>query len=114
MMNWIVRGLGVAAAAVILTTATAAQPQPETGTVTGSVRRASGPVASARVEVDSGSDSKYGASTTTDRDGRFTITTAPVGAIGVKVYDAKEQVIAQGRGVLRRAGDTINLALQAP
>ena len=105
-----------AAVAVVMlaAAAAAAQQQQATGTVTGSVRRANGPVASARVVIDSGSDSKYTASAATDRDGRFTIANAPVGAIGVKVYDAQGKVIAQGSGTLTRAGETLTLALQAP
>ena len=86
----------------------------DTGTVTGSVRRTSGPVASARVAVDSGSDSRYGVSTTTDRDGRFTVSDAPVGPVGVKVYDDKGQVIAQGRATITRAGETVTLMLHVP
>ena len=94
--------------------AAAAQQPPATGTVTGSVRRASGPVASARVVIDSGSDSKYTATAATDRDGRFTIAHAPVGSIGVKVYDANNKVIVQAKGTLTGAGETLTLVLQAP
>jgi ABC-type phosphate transport system permease subunit len=86
----------------------------QTGIVTGTVRRAGGPAASARVVIDSASDSTYTASTTTNADGRFTVAEAPVGAIGVKVYDAKGQLIAQTRGVLSHAGDTLTLMVVAP
>jgi hypothetical protein len=113
MTNGIRTCLSAAVAVVVLAAAGAAQQQ-ATGTVTGSVRRANGPVASARVVIDSGSDSKYTASAATDGDGRFTIANAPVGAISVKVYDSKNKVIAQARGTLTRAGETLTLALQAP
>lgn len=113
MKQWMLCGLVVAAAGAALAAAAPA-PQAETGTVAGSVRRASGPVAAVRVVIDSGADSKYTASATTDRDGRFTIASAPVGAISVKVYDAREQVIAQARGTLSRAGETLTLVLHVP
>jgi hypothetical protein len=106
--------VSVLLAAGLLLAVALLQAQQATGTVHGVVRRGGTPVASARVVVDSGSDSKYGASTTTDADGRFTVSDAPVGAVGVKVYDAKGQVIAQGRGTVRNAGDTINVILQVP
>lgn len=99
----------VAAVAVLATTVSA---QSTTGTVKGSVRRSTGPVAAARVEIDSVSDSKYTGSTTTDRDGAFTISDVPSGEFNVRVYDAGDHVIASGRGVVRHAGDTVTLALQ--
>lgn len=100
-----------AAVAVLASTASA---QSATGIVKGSVRRVTGAVVAARVVIDSAADSKYTASTTTDQDGTFTISDAPVGGIAVRVYDAKEHVIASGKAVLRRSGETITLALQAP
>ena len=104
----------LAAVAVAMAAATASAQQAETGTVAGSVRRAGGPVASARVVIDSGRDSTYTASTTTDGNGRFTVANAPVGPIGVKVYNAQDQVIVRAQGTLSRAGETLTLALQAP
>ena len=114
MTNGILRWLFIAAAGVGLAAAAPAPQSTETGTVTGSVDRAGSPVASVRVVINSGSDSTYTASTTTDRDGHFTIANAPVGAIGVKVYDARDHVIAQARGTLSRAGETLTLVLHVP
>src|SRR5262249_24507658 len=105
--------LVVVVAGAALSGAPAAGQQKETGTVSGVVARASGPVASVRVVVNSGSDSKYTASATTDRDGRFTIAGAPAGPIGVKVYDAGNPVVAQARGTVTR-GETLTLTIQAP
>jgi hypothetical protein len=102
----------VAAAAAMLTTATFAQ-QPATGVVTGSVRRAAGPVSAAKVVVDSAADSKYTATTATDADGKFTIADAPVGEVSVRVYE-KDKVVAKGSGTLKRAGETITLMLRVP
>jgi hypothetical protein len=110
-----IRGrLSAAAVVLVVLAAAPAAQERDTGTVTGSVRRASGPVESARVVVDSGSDSKYSGSAATDRNGRFTIANAPLGAIRVKVYDAQNKIIAQANGTLTRAGETLSLMLQAP
>ena len=86
----------------------------DTGTVAGTVQRTNGPVASARVVVDSAVDSKYGVSTTTDRDGRFTVSDAPVGAVGVKVYDDNGRILAQGRATITHAGERVTLTLRVP
>src|SRR4051794_939112 len=114
MTDGIRRGLAAAAVALAVWAAAPAAQERGTGTVTGSVRRASGPVESARVVVDSGSDSKYSGSATTDRNGRFTIADAPIGVIGVKVYDTQNKMIAQASGTLAQAGETLTLTLQAP
>jgi len=113
MKHRIVQWVLAVAAAVALSGAAAAGQQKDTGTVAGVVTRAAGPVAAARVVVSSGSDSKYTASSTTDREGRFTIAGAPVGPIGVKVYDAGNHVVAQARGTLTR-GETLTLTVQVP
>jgi len=112
MMKRVVWKWIVAAAAVAVLASTASA-QAATGIVKGSVRRSTGPVAAARVVVDSATDSRYTASTTTDQDGAFTIADAPLGGIGVKVYDSKQNVIASGKAILRRAGETVTLVLQA-
>jgi carboxypeptidase family protein len=114
MTHGIRRGLSAAVVAMAVVAAAPSAQERNTGTVAGSVRRASGPVESARVVVDSGSDSKYSASAATDRNGRFTIANAPLGAIRVKVYDAQNKIIAQGSGTLTQAGETLTLMLQAP
>ena len=104
----------VAVALAMVASTASAQQAAETGTVAGSVRRAGSPVTSARVVIDSGSDSTYTASTTTDRNGRFTVANAPVGPIGVNVYNAQDQVIVRARGTLSRGGETLTLDLRAP
>jgi hypothetical protein len=93
--------------------ATASAQQSATGVVKGTVRRANAPVVSARVLIGSTSDSAYTRTTTTDRDGRFTVTDAPIGGVTVRVYDDTERVIANGRATLQHAGETITLDLQA-
>ncbi len=99
-----------AAVAVLASTASA---QSAMGIVKGSVRRSTGPVVAARVVIDSAADSSYTASTTTDQDGAFTISDAPVGGIAVRVYDSKDRLIASGKATLRHAGETVTLVLQA-
>jgi hypothetical protein len=103
-----------AVVAAALGIAAAVWAQPATGTVKGTVRRPAGPVASVRVEIDSAADSKYSASTTTDSSGAFTMSGVPVGGVGVKVYNDKSEVIAQRRGTIEHAGDTLTLVLPVP
>ena len=84
-----------------------------TGTVRGTVRGPHGPVGGARVVIDSAASSSYTATTRTNPDGTFTFTDAPVGAVGLKAYDADDKVIATGKAVLQQAGDTISVLLNA-
>ena len=112
-MKSLMRKCGLAAVVAAMVVSTISAQQPATGLVKGSVRRPGSPVASARVVVDSGSDSTYTATTTTDRDGNFAVSDAPVGGVTVRVYDAADHVIASGKGTLQHAGETITLALQA-
>jgi hypothetical protein len=104
--------LGIAAAA--LGVAAAAWAAAETGTIAGTVRRSNGPVASARVEIDSGADSKFSASATTDHEGQFTVPDVPVGPVGIKVYDATSHVLAQTRATVTHAGERVSLVVQVP
>jgi len=99
--------------AIVTTLAVATSAQGPTGIVQGTVRGARGPIASARVIVDSASDSKYTGTTTTDQAGRFGIADVPVGGVEVKVYDAKDNLIATAKASLQRSGDTITLIIQA-
>jgi hypothetical protein len=103
--SWIV------AAAVALVAATA-WAQPPTGTVKGSVQQASGPVKGARVVLDSDADSKYTGTATTDANGEFTVTDAPLGPLTARVYDAEDNVIATGKTLLRTAGETVSLIIK--
>jgi hypothetical protein len=106
------RGWGLAAAAVFAVLVSTLSAQQTTGTVTGRVLRGGNGVAGARVVIDSGSDSTYTRAAATDSNGTFTITDAPVGPIGVKVYDDRDKLLTTARTVLRRAGDTVTLNLQ--
>ena len=84
-----------------------------TGTVKGVVSTRDGPLVGARVVISSGSDSSYSATATTDRDGRFSFSDAPLGDVEVKVYDSRENILASGKGVLKSPGEVITLLLDA-
>lgn len=99
------------AGVVLLVMSVSAAPGP-TGIVKGSVSGDSGPVVGARVVIASSSDSSYTASATTDKDGGFTFSNAPLGDVEVKVYNAQDNLIATGKGVLKVAGETITMALR--
>ena len=111
LRTWVLAGMAVA----VLASAVAAA-QAATGTVKGSVRR---PERSTRrggegrdrqrqrLEVTAGRNK-------TDQEGAFTISDAPVGDIGVRVYDDTDRVIVAGQGHAARAGETITLMLRTP
>jgi hypothetical protein len=90
-----------------------AQTEP-TGIVKGSVSGGGGPVVGARVVIGSGSNSHYTAVATTDKEGAFTFSDAPLGEVEVKVYDAQENLLVTGNGQLKVAGETITLVLRVP
>ena len=101
------------AGVVLLVMTVSAAPGP-TGVVKGSVSGDGGPVVGARVVIASGSDSSYTASATTNNEGGFTFSNAPVGEVEVKVYNPQDNLIATGKGVLKVAGETITLVLRVP
>jgi hypothetical protein len=86
-----------------------------TGTVNGSVKTSAGsPVVGAKVVLESRSDSSYGATTQTDKEGAFTFTGAPVGGLNVSAYNDKEELLVTGKGELQFAGEVITLPLEVP
>ena len=107
------RSLCLTFASVVLLVMTASAAPGPTGVVKGSVSGDSGPVVGARVVIASGTDSSYTARATTDNEGAFTFPNAPVGDVEVKVYNAQDNLIASGKGVLKVAGETITLVLRA-
>lgn len=112
-MNRYLNRLAFAGIALLLVVTVSAAPGP-TGVVKGSVSGDGGPVVGARVVIASGSDSSYSASATTDKEGAFTFSNAPVGEVEVKVYDSQQNLIATGKGVLKLAGEIITVVLKAP
>ena len=108
------RHLCLAVACVALLAMTASAAIGPTGVVKGSVSAADGPVVGARVVIGSHTDSSYTASTTTDKEGAFTFSNAPVGELELKVYNSQDTLIASGKGVLTAAGETITVVLKVP
>jgi Carboxypeptidase regulatory-like domain len=107
-------GIWLAFACVALLAITASASSGPTGVVKGSVSAADGPIVGARVVISSGADSSYTASTTTDKEGAFTFSNAPVGDLELKVYNAQDTLIATGKGVLKAADEVITVVLKVP
>jgi hypothetical protein len=101
-------GVSVIACVALLSAAIA------TGTVKGTVTRAGNPVVGAKVKIASHSDSGYGATAVTDKEGSFSFTGAPVGGVDIKVYDAEDDLLVAGKGELQFAGEVITLQLEVP
>jgi hypothetical protein len=100
---------GLVLASMALSAATA------TGTVNGSVKTSGGsPVAGAKVVLESQSDSSYGATSLTDKEGAFSFAGAPVGGLSASAYNDKEELLVTGKGELRFAGEVITLQLEVP
>ncbi len=83
-----------------------------TGTVTGTVTGSGGAVSGARVVVDSASSSSYVAVTTTDQNGSFSVSNAPIGGVRVRVYDKNGKLLVTGSGTLQLQGQVVTLALK--
>ena len=98
------------ASVVLLVMSVSAAPGP-TGVVKGSVSGDGGPVVGARVVIASNSDSSYNANASTDKEGAFTFSNAPVGEVEIRVYNAQDNVIATEKAVVK-AGETITVALR--
>jgi len=102
----------VSALAVLLLAAAWAQGA-GTGTVNGSVTLNAAALANAAVVLTSSGSSAYTAKTTTDANGNFSVTDAPVGTVEVKAYDTQGVFLVSGTGIINKAGDVISLALNA-
>lgn len=110
MNRFLNRCFAFAVGIALLVMTVSAAPGP-TGVVKGSVSGGGAPVVGARVVIASNSDSSYNAVASTDKDGAFTFSNAPVGEVEVRVYNAQDNVIATGKGVLKAAGETLTLVL---
>lgn len=80
-----------------------------TGTVKISVQGQSGPVASAKVSINSTGDSSYTSSGVTSQTGTLELSGVPVGLIKAIVYDSSGKVIATGSGSLPSQGSVVSL-----
>lgn len=82
-----------------------------TGSINGSVKAAGGPVAGARIVVDSSGDSSFSGSATTLADGSFVVVDAPVGIVQVKAYDKEGKMLGSAKGDLKHQGDVLAITL---
>ena len=88
--------------------------QAASGTVNGSVSGAGGPVAGVLVAISSSSNSSYADKATTDQQGKFTISGAPLGSVELKAYDAQGNLLVRGTGTLTLSNQVITVVLQVP
>ncbi len=105
------RGITLAVAILSLPGAIA-HAEPGAGTVAGVVRIDGTPAAEAQVTVTSSADSTYQGSAVTDAGGAFSIPDVPLGVVEVRVTGPDDALLATGRGVLGRAGETVAVELQ--
>lgn len=110
MIRHTARALLVVAVMVSAAAIGRAQAAPR-GTVNGTVTGSGGPFVGSPVVINSASSS-YTATSTTNQNGDFTFTDAPVGGIEVKVYDAQGNVLVSGTGNIRFQGEVITLVLR--
>ena len=85
-----------------------------TGTVNGQISVVGGFLAGARVVLDSSGDATFTATATTDANGQFSVTNVPVGTIGVKIYDAQNNLLKTVSATLDTAGQVLSLNIQIP
>ena len=102
----------VSALAVLLLAAAWAQGA-GTGTVNGNVTLNGAALANVTVVLTSSGSSAYTGKATTDANGNFSVTDAPVGTVEVKAYDAQGVFLTSTTGTINKAGDVITLALNA-
>lgn len=102
----------VSALAVLLLAAAWAQGA-STGTVNGNVTLNGTALANVAVVLTSSGSSAYTGKATTDANGNFSVTDAPVGTVEVKAYDAQGAFLISATGIINKAGDVITLALNA-
>lgn len=107
------RFVRIASALMIFLLSAAWAQAPDTGTVNGNVTLNGAALANAAVSLTSSGNSAYTGKATTDADGNFSVTDAPVGTVEVKAYDAQGVFLVSATGIINKAGDVITLALSA-
>lgn len=103
----------IASASMIFLLSAAWAQAPGTGTVNGNVTLNGAALANAAVSLTSSGSSAYTGKATTDANGNFSVTGAPVGTVEVKAYDAQGVFLVSATGIINKAGDVITLALSA-
>lgn len=87
------------------------EPPAESGTVIIVVRGPGGPIAGARVILESGGKTSYTREGAADSEGSITVADVPLGEVAAKAFDADGQLLASGVGYLERAGEVITLII---
>jgi|SRR6266853_3144939 hypothetical protein len=103
----------IASASMIFLLSAAWAQAPGTGTVNGNVTLNGAALANAAISLTSSGSSAYTGKATTDANGNFSVTDAPVGTVEVKAYDAQGVFLVSATGIINKAGDAITLALSA-
>jgi hypothetical protein len=98
----------VIVSALVVLHLAAAWPQ---GVGTGTLNGAA--MANTSVVLASSGSSAYTGKATTDANGNFSVTSAPVGTVEVKAYDAQGVFLVSATGIINKAGDVITLTLSA-
>ena len=99
-------------AVVLASLAGGAWAQSARGIVRVVVKVAGAPAADLKVVLESAGDSSYSASARTDAQGASRWTDVPLGEVSARVYDAQDQVLVTGKGILEQAGQEITLVLE--
>lgn len=84
------------------------------GTVNGSVTKSSGPVVGVTVGITSAVSPAYASTATSDQNGAFAFSDAPVGGVTVTVYDQNGNVLGSAKGTLSSAGEVITVNVKLP
>ena len=94
------------ASVAVLTAASAA------GTVNGTVTQGGSAVVGAKVRIASQTDSRYGATTTTDKDGSFSFSGTPIGGVQLYVYDSQNALLLRAKGEVQWDGQVVTIPLE--
>lgn len=89
----------------------AAQDGGGTGTIRGVVEMGDQAVAGARIVLTCTARSDFEGNATTDEIGAFEIPEVPVGDFYVEVYNADDEMIAEGQGTVNQGGDTVEVVI---
>lgn len=115
-MTYTTRSLPLLSAVVVLTFLflSPLAAQGTGGTVTGVATLDGAAIAGASVTIDCVEDSAYIGTGTTDGAGQFAIPAVPVGAFSIRVFDAEDQLLLEGSGMVEADGETVDVELVPP
>ncbi len=84
----------------------------QTGTVEGVVEVDSTPVPDVRIAITCSAGSDYEGSAASNEIGYFEFSGVPLGDFFVEVFNAEDELIAEGQGTLNSDGQTVTVELQ--